>query len=731
MEHPAPEGRRRLLRVGLLLSFVVVLALATTVAVVGVGRLREAPPEITRLSATPEDDEVGALDVDGGGTRVVAKKPAPATLRGRGAGGSSDPGDDVDVDVELPALSEVWGEEEVETDSGLPFAPDQLAAAESDATGPSATRLPATEPRARVGTPARWMDDEPIYTVAFTPDARLVVSAGESNQIVVREVATGYVRGRWEGHAGGVSDVEVSPDGSLVLSGGYDHEARLWDFATGETLRKLEAGSGTVYHVGFVQGGSRALVAGDLGAVLLWDPMSGEVLQRFELAETGNGACLAPDGRTLAAVNSEGLLRVWDVSSGAVLWEKSAHQGSAGEVYPVPGTEHFITCGQDGMLRVWRLRDGTLVREWKAHDERISEIAVSPNGATVASGGWGGRVKHWRVAGGTLLWDRDAHDDLVVAMAFSKDGRTIGSGSRDGATRLWDAATGEPLPGVPDEREGHAGAITDLVFVGGSLVSAGLDGTLRVWDPATLAWAKLVTMPAGAATSLDADPRGGPVLAGGDGALALLDPGSGTWLWTVVPKAFRPGIVALDARGGRAHALERGGGLRIHSAATGAELGHGAGTFSALALPPSGGLLALRSGASTLEFVGTYGSSVRSLTLGTSARGSALAFFPDEASLLVPTRTGAARVSAVDGSVLATYRADAEARDVQVTPDGSGVVLACESGMVAYFDAATGEPRLRFRGHQGAARCVAVSADGRTAASGGSNGAIYLWSLVH
>lgn len=728
VQHPESYLRRRVPGPGLPLSLVLVLAVAVGATWVGLRRLGEVPP--SKVAGPLEKEGEAPRDVDGG-AGLSAEAPEPATLRGRTAPESGrDTGrprgaEDREVATDVPV------EEEVETDSALPYRLDGFDQ-DGREEGPSSQSLPVTEPLARVGTPARWMDDEPIYGISFTPDARRVVSAGESSVIVVREVATGRVADRFQGHGtGGVSDVEVSPDGRRVISGGYDHTTRVWDLATGEILRQIEAGSGTVYHASFVRGGSLALAAGDLGAVLLWDPATGEVLRRFAFPDTGNGACLTPDGRTLVAVSSEGLIRAWDAATGSERWETSDGGGALGEVYPVPGADELVTCGQDGKLKVWAVSDGSLVREWQAHSERISEIAVAPNGGTLASGGWGGDVKHWDLSDGTLLWARDAHDDLVVAMAFTKDGRTIASGARDGATRLWDARTGEPLPGELSDDEGHSGAVTDLVFAGNALVSAGLDGTIRVWDPVALVWTKLVTMPGGAAVSLDADPRSHLVLAGGEGSLALLDPSLGTWLWTATPASTRPGVVAFDPGGARAYFIERGTGkLAIHDAATGAEDGTATGEFSALALSPSGALVAVRSGASAIELLTPFGRHERSITLGTPTLGSALAWFPDEGSLLVGTRSGAARVALADGSVLASYRADAQALDAAVTPDGAGVVLALRGGEIAYFEAASGTPRRRFQGHKGDASCVAVGPNGYRAASGGQDGAIYVWDLA-
>lgn len=79
-------------------------------------------------------------------------------------------------------------------------------------------------------------EDEDTCACAVSPDASVIVAAGEDCTLRVWEGASGEVRQVLEGHTDNVNGCAVSPDGAFVISGSADQTLRLWEAADGREL---------------------------------------------------------------------------------------------------------------------------------------------------------------------------------------------------------------------------------------------------------------------------------------------------------------------------------------------------------------------------------------------------------------------------------------------------------------------------------------------------------------
>ena len=72
-------------------------------------------------------------------------------------------------------------------------------------------------------------DPASIWAIAFSPDGRMLASAGEDNRITLRDPLTGKERRRLEGHEGTVTSLAFAPNGKTIASGSDDGTVLVWD----------------------------------------------------------------------------------------------------------------------------------------------------------------------------------------------------------------------------------------------------------------------------------------------------------------------------------------------------------------------------------------------------------------------------------------------------------------------------------------------------------------------
>jgi WD40 repeat protein len=367
--------------------------------------------------------------------------------------------------------------------------------------------------------------------IAFNADGSRITAAG--NELVLRLwnadtrelLATLDLRKAFQGDddVAGLAFSPAGTDGFAIVAGTEHKGVWLWNAKTGQ--RRLLEGtpSGKVTRVTFSADGLRVLASTESGRVQVWNAATGKPVGALQAGADGSLTAVdfSLDGGTVVSGDQDGRLRLWDIAGRhsllAVL--KPGHEDERNLVFGTNGA--LLAVGNTaGKVELRSMEGGHVVRALPgaaARDANLVALSAdgmrlvttsmpairSPNAtgktpareagdeATLSSGAfmqlWNSetgypigepvKAQHRRIFNGAAF-----RFDGARFVTYEQEGDTPGDYTQvDGRLQVWDANTGQAI-GEP--LTGHRGGIRHAAFdpQGTTLVSAGADGTLRLWD---------------------------------------------------------------------------------------------------------------------------------------------------------------------------------------------------------------------------------------------------------
>jgi WD40 repeat protein len=545
--------------------------------------------------------------------------------------------------------------------------------------------------------------------------------------------------------------VAFSPDRKTLASGGQDNTVRLWEIATGKEIQCFTAVTGPgaehawVQSIAFSPDGN-FLAAGTGNAsseLVMWERATGKQVRRFQgLRQPLASIAFAPDGKTLAASEVHGLIRLWNVADGELRRELKGHEGWVESIAFSPRGETLASASRDKTIRLWDPATGRELRQLQGHGDLVLAVAFARDGKTLASGSWDNTIRLWDPASGKELHVLKGHGGPVSTVVFLADGKTLASGSWDRSIRLWDLTTGEELR----QLQGHRGPIPSIALSpdGDTLASASWDRTVRLWDLAKGRERQPTEGHHHALWSVAISPDGKQIASGDEnGEVRLWDSATSKELrlFQGRPPGGSLGLVdrlEFSVDGKTLRAASWGYKSCRWETATGKPLEKHTYKGIGLLATPDGKLVASNDGLGTI-FVQE------------AATGKVVREFQTQKQMIATALSADGRFLAAgsaqqDGSVVLWELATGEERcrckgaydqltRLAFSPDGK--YLAGTSTRRGFFtpqspvhlwDAATGREVRQFQGHPNIT-CLIFSPDGRTLASGGQK-TVHLWETA-
>jgi len=476
-----------------------------------------------------------------------------------------------------------------------------------------------------------------VLAVTFSPDGQTLASGSADNSIILWEVSSGQPITTLNAHTDNVLAVAFSPDGQTLASGSADNNIIRWEVSSGRPIFTLKEPTEDIPTAFALQNG--------LPITTLTKP-TGDV----------SAMVFSSDGQILASGSSDSNIILWELSSG----QPTSLQGAT---------------------------------------RSVSAMAFSPLGRILASGSSGT---------GIILWEsKDVPDRLTLIghhqepawyAVFNPQGNLVASAGQDGILHVWDAHTGA----IKLELRGHGTGRTtetrcpvciqriNFDSTGAKLLSAGWDGTARLWDVQTKQSIVLV-----AYQDRLTDAKFSP-----DGAL-----------------------IATASVEDRQILLWDTSSVTVTAAITG--------TFAnQINFSPDGKLLVAAGGDGTLLIIDTHNGEKKWQQQEQQALLNAV-FSPNGQYIATAGIEGSATIwSVATGDPFATLRGHTKAiYTIVYSGQGDLIATASDDGSARVWDASTGKARFVLRGHTAGVFDVAFRPDGLQLATSGVDSTIRLWNL--
>jgi WD40 repeat protein len=342
--------------------------------------------------------------------------------------------------------------------------------------------------------------EEWIWSVVFSPDGRLLASGSGDRSVKIWEVTGGQCLKTLTGHSSAVKSVSFSPDGTNLISGSNDRSVKIWEVASGRCLKSLEGYSNPVKALAISPDGNRLATSSDGGRTLqLWDvenPLAPRPLPALiKQSEVIWSLAFSTDNKTLASGDDVGVIKLWPQPTTATSPAQATFcdrniQGHTSWIQSIavcPHSNILASAGGDRTIKLWDMNAGTAsascLRTLQGHAGWIWSVAFSPDGRYLASaGGMDNTIRLWEVATGKCCRIIEDPGRCILSLRFSPDGRKLASGNENGSVRLWDLEEASPAPFKDVQLDMHHVWSLDFSADGQRLAIGGESPTIWLWD---------------------------------------------------------------------------------------------------------------------------------------------------------------------------------------------------------------------------------------------------------
>jgi WD40 repeat protein len=328
--------------------------------------------------------------------------------------------------------------------------------------------------------------DGAITAVAFSPIGTQIATASDDGSVRLWRGPSGRTRALWQTpDADRVGDVAMIA--GAIVTAHNSGAVRIWrmDEPNPRTFQACDSGAQMLAPH---PRGRALLIACDSGDAILFDIESGRELRRVDHGAIVRQVALNNDGALALSASDDGVVKVWEVNTGAEIATWTMPEASIrmrGAVFSPDGARVLAATSEAAWF--WDLSTLTRSAPFVVPDGvGVWDVAITPDGERVALGGNRGLVYFFNAETRARTHaTSEGTGQLVRRVRFSNDGRRLFAAAMGGEAAVFDADTGRQIALLNGPR-GEKHTSLALNADGDRLATANFDGEVRVIDVAPL-----------------------------------------------------------------------------------------------------------------------------------------------------------------------------------------------------------------------------------------------------
>ncbi|PPR04700.1 hypothetical protein CVT26_015025 [Gymnopilus dilepis] len=395
-----------------------------------------------------------------------------------------------------------------------------------------------------------------------------------------------------------------------------------------------------------------------------------------------------------------------------------------------PDSGCIVSGSDDGLIQIWDASTGKMMHSLEGHTFSVSSVAFSSDGSQIVSGSWDRSIRIWDASTSEEICVLKGHTDCVNSVAFSSDGSRIASGSDDNSARIWDASTGKQIRVL----NGHSDNVSSVAFSSDCkhIVSGSKDKSIRVWDVSTGKEVHVLEGCGGEVNSVAASCDGRFICGSDERSISIWDSSTGMEIRILQGHTSFVHSVKFSSDGSRIVSGSWDNSIRIWDASTGKEIrvleGH-TNEINSVAFSSDGSHIASGSYDNSIRIwdaslAGEIGvqedgiSGVHSVAL--SNDGSHIVSDSKDGSICIWDALTGARIHTLQGHT-------SDINSVAFSSEGDRIVSGSSDRSIRVWDSSTGAQILVLGGLKYHVYSVDFSSDGRRIVSGSGDNSIHIW----